>query len=65
MTSDCLKTRQKQLKAIRQFQVHLALPNQNQVRCEAGQSQGSWRMICRFSVYLFLVQNEPGIPILG
>ena len=46
--SDWLKIRQKQLKArqSRQNQVYLALPSQKQVRCEAGQSQGSWCVSC-------------------
>ena len=48
MASDWLKNRQKQLKArqSRQNQVYLAISSQEQVRCEAGQSQGSWRVIC-------------------
>ena len=46
--SDWLKIRQKQLKArqSRQNQVYLALPSQKQVRCEDGQSQGSWCVSC-------------------
>ena len=45
--SDWLKIRQKQLKArqSRQNQVYLAFSSQKQVRCEVGQSQGSWRVI--------------------
>ena len=48
LASDWLKNRQKQLKArqSRLKQVYLALPSQKQVRCDAGQSQGSWRVIC-------------------
>ena len=40
--------RQKQLKArqSRQNQLYLAFSGQKQVRCEVGQSQGSWRVIC-------------------
>ena len=47
MASDWLKIRQKQLKArqSRQNQVYLAFSSQKQVRCEVGQSQGSWRVI--------------------
>ena len=45
MVADRLKIRQKQLKArqSRQNQVYLAVSCQKQVRCDAGQSQGTWR----------------------
>ena len=38
----------KQLEArqSRQNQVHLAYSSQKQVQCKAGQSQGSWRVVC-------------------
>ena len=57
MASDWLKIRQKQLKArqSRQNQVYLAFSSQKQVRCDAGQLQGSWRVILLgFRIYLFL-----------
>ena len=57
MASDWLKIRQKQLKArqSRQKQVFLSFSSQKQVRCEAGQPQGSWRVICtwRYDVPVF------------
>ena len=48
MTTDWFKIRLKRLKArqSRQNQVYLAFSSQKQVRCAAGQSQGSWRVIC-------------------
>ena len=57
MASDWLKIRQKQLKArqSRQNQVYLAFSSQKQVRCEAGQSQGSGRVICTFGFRMYLV----------
>ena len=53
MAPDWLKIRQKQLKArqSRQNQVHLAFSSQKQVRCEPGQLQGSWRVICTLTRY--------------
>ena len=65
---DWLKIRQKQLKArqSRQNQVYLAFSSQKQVRCDAGQSQGSWRVISTcFTMYLFLAPKLPGIPDFG
>ena len=40
-TVDWLKARQS-----RQNRVYLAFSSQKQVRCDAGQSHGSWRVIC-------------------
>ena len=50
MAADWLEIRQKQLKATRsrQNQVYLAFLSQKHVRCEADQSQGSWRVICNW-----------------
>ena len=42
-------------KQSRQNQVYLAISSQKQLRCEAGQSQGSWRVISTwfYSVHFF------------
>ena len=78
MPSDYLKIELKQFKArqSRQIQVYLAAFRfpantwplsasiQKQVRCEAGQSQGSWRVI-GFRVYLFSANNGPSVPVLA
>ena len=63
MASSWLKIRQKQLK---KKQVYLAFSRQKRVRCDTGQSQGSWRVILLgFRMYLFLAPKEPGIPCFG
>ena len=48
MAFDWLKIRQKQMKVtLDKVDKYLAFSSQKQVRCEAGQSQGScWRVIC-------------------